>query len=95
MFKFPPKFMMHDFLIRKYISVGFGDLVCNGLRAGCVELLTTVQKRVKPMYHIFGHIHESYGVYSDGKIIFINASTCDINYLPNNNPIVFDISAKK
>jgi hypothetical protein len=25
---------------------------------GCVDLLDTVQKRVKPKYHIFGHIHE-------------------------------------
>lgn len=33
-----------------------------------------------------------YGITSDGKIIFINASTCDINYLPTNPPIVFDIS---
>lgn len=33
-----------------------------------------------------------YGISSDGKIIYINASTCDINYLPSNSPIVFDIT---
>lgn len=33
-----------------------------------------------------------YGISSDGKIIYINASTCDLNYLPNNSPIVFDIT---
>lgn len=32
-----------------------------------------------------------YGISSDGKIIYINASTCDLNYLPSNPPIVFDI----
>lgn len=32
-----------------------------------------------------------YGITSDGKIIFINASTCDINYIPNNLPVVFDM----
>lgn len=32
-----------------------------------------------------------YGVFSDGKIIYINASTCDINYIPKNLPIVFDV----
>lgn len=32
-----------------------------------------------------------YGVRSDGKTVFINASACDINYMPNNKPIVFDI----
>ena len=33
-----------------------------------------------------------YGVRSDGKILFINASTCDINYLPCNPPVVFDVT---
>ena len=33
-----------------------------------------------------------YGVRSDGKILFINASTCDTNYLPCNPPVVFDVS---
>ena len=32
-----------------------------------------------------------YGILSDGKIIFVNASTCNINYLPVNPPIVFDV----
>jgi len=27
-------------------------------RAGCVELMNTVQTRVQPKYHIYGHIHE-------------------------------------
>ena len=78
------------------------------MRAGCVELLHSVQKRIKPKYHVYGHIHEGgvliikchkiltysagYGVRSDGKILFINASTCDINYLPCNPPVVFDVT---
>ncbi|XKL69228.1 hypothetical protein PGB90_006997 [Kerria lacca] len=80
-----------DILVTHTPPLGFGDLCCTGVRAGCTELLTTVQKRVMPKYHIFGHVHEGYGVFSDGKIIFINASTCNINYLPVNPPIVFDI----
>ena len=27
-------------------------------RTGCLDLLYTVQHRVKPKYHVFGHIHE-------------------------------------
>lgn len=81
-----------DLLITHTPPVGHGDLCCSGVRAGCVELLTTVQKRLKLKYHVFGHIHEGYGITSDGKVIFVNASTCDINYLPNNSPIVFDIT---
>ncbi|XP_055704128.1 UPF0046 protein C25E10.12 [Phlebotomus papatasi] len=81
-----------DVLISHTPPLGHGDLCCSGVRAGCVELLASVQQRIKPRYHVFGHIHEGYGVTSDGKIIFINASTCDINYLPNNPPVVFDIT---
>lgn len=100
-----------DILVTHTPPIGHGDLCCSGVRAGCVELLATVQQRVKPKYHVFGHIHEGtplaffflfkwfqlliliagYGISSDGKIIYINASTCDINYLPGNPPIVFDI----
>jgi len=81
-----------DVLITHTPPVGFGDLCSTGVRAGCVELLHSVQKRIKPKYHVYGHIHEGYGVRSDGKILFINASTCDINYLPCNPPVVFDVT---
>jgi Icc-related predicted phosphoesterase len=84
-----------DILITHTPPIGFNDLCCSGIRAGCVELLSTIQKRVKPMYNIFGHVHESYGLSSDGKVIYINASTCNIEYLPNNLPIVFDCVKKK
>lgn len=84
-----------DILITHTPPIGFNDLCCSGVRAGCVELLSTIQKRVKPRYNIFGHVHESYGLSSDGKVIYINASTCNIEYLPNNPPIVFDIAIKK
>lgn len=47
-----------DVLISHTPPIGHGDLCCTGLRAGCVELLTTVQQRVKPKYHVFGHVHE-------------------------------------
>lgn len=81
-----------DILITHTPPLGHGDLCCSGVRAGCVELLSTVQQRVKPKYHVFGHVHEGYGITSDGKVIYINASTCDLNYLPNNPPIVFDVA---
>lgn len=37
---------------------GHGDLTLSGVRAGCVELLSVVQNKVQPKYHVFGHIHE-------------------------------------
>lgn len=36
-----------------------------------------------------------YGITTDGKIIYINASTCNLQYLPVNYPIIFDIALPK
>jgi hypothetical protein len=43
------------------------------------------------LYHIFGHIHEGYGVWTDGTTTYVNASTCTLRYKPDNKPIVFDL----
>ncbi|KAK7104372.1 hypothetical protein V1264_019102 [Littorina saxatilis] len=79
-----------DVLMTHGPPIGHGDFCFSGLRAGCIELLSTIQQRVKPLYHIFGHIHEGYGVTSDGHTTYINASTCTLRYKPNNPPVVFD-----
>lgn len=79
-----------DILITHGPPVGHGDYCFDGQRAGCVELLTTIQQRVKPKYHLFGHIHEGYGVTTDGQTQFINASTCNLRYKAINPPVVFD-----
>ena len=71
--------------------VGHGDLCFHGVRAGCVDLLGTLQNRVKPKYHIFGHIHEGYGTTTDGTTVFVNCSVCTYNYKPLNSPVVFDL----
>lgn len=47
-----------DILVTHTPPIGHGDLCASGVRAGCVELLSVVQKRIKPKYHVFGHIHE-------------------------------------
>lgn len=44
------------------------------------------------LIHFICENFTGYGISSDGKIIYINASTCDLNYLPSNPPIVFDIT---
>ena len=43
-----------------FFSQGFGDYVYRGTHQGCAELLATVRDRVKPKFHIFGHIHEGW-----------------------------------
>ncbi|KAL5010174.1 hypothetical protein ScPMuIL_012479 [Solemya velum] len=80
-----------DILITHGPPLGYGDMNYDGLRTGCVELLNTIQKRVRPKYHIYGHIHEGYGVLSDGYTTYINASTCNLRYKPENPPIIFDV----
>ncbi|ESO82230.1 hypothetical protein LOTGIDRAFT_71082, partial [Lottia gigantea] len=62
---------------------------------GCVDLLNTIQRRVQPQYHIYGHIHEGYGIRSDGTTTFINCAACTRHYRPDNLPVVFDYPIPK
>ncbi|XP_077999225.1 metallophosphoesterase MPPED2-like [Glandiceps talaboti] len=80
-----------DILITHGPPLGYGDMNFGEQRTGCVELLQTIQKRVRPKYHVFGHIHEAYGMTTDGYTTYINASTCTLRYRPTNPPIIFDL----
>lgn len=79
-----------DVLITHGPPMGILDLTTGGECVGCAELLVAV-KRVKPKFHVFGHIHESYGEHTIHDTHFINASTCTRQYNPTNPPICFDI----
>jgi Icc-related predicted phosphoesterase len=57
---------------------------------GC-ELLRFRVEQVKPLLHIFGHIHEAYGVEYNNNILYVNASTCTEGYRPTNKPIIIDL----
>lgn len=57
---------------------------------GCEELRKRVEI-IKPKLHIFGHIHCGYGRVEKFDVQFINASNCDENYQPTNQPIVIDL----
>jgi Icc-related predicted phosphoesterase len=76
-----------DVLITHGPPAGFGDLTAGNVRAGCADLLDAV-RRVQPALHVFGHIHEGYGVVDDEPTTFVNASICDLAYRPSNAPIV-------
>eukprot|EP00064_Thunnus_orientalis_P017754 superscaffoldBa00003860_g17840 len=81
-----------DILVTHCPPLGFLDWVPKKMqRVGCMELLNTVQRRVQPKLHVFGHIHEGYGMMTDGTTTFVNASACTVNFLPMNPPIVFDL----
>jgi Icc-related predicted phosphoesterase len=83
-----------DILLTHGPPIGHGDVCKSGNRAGCVDLLKEIQLRIKPKFHVFGHIHEGYGITTDGQTTFINASTCSYNYRPTQPAIVFDLPIK-
>ena len=57
--------------------------------------MLAVRESVKPLIHIFGHIHEGYGATVKQGIQCINAAICTEKYVPSNKPIVFDLPNKK
>ncbi len=78
-----------DVLVTHGPPHGLGDRCYDGRRVGCEELLVRVRE-LQPRLHCFGHIHEGYGVYTEGETTFVNASTCDMRYRAVNPPVVFD-----
>ena len=84
-----------DVLLTHGPPLGHGDLCSSGLRAGCLDLLDELQGRVKPAYHVFGHIHEGAGATTDGTTTYVNASTCTLRYKATNPPLVFDVTARE
>jgi len=93
-----------DILVTHGPPYGKGDKVYRGVihdemmdqqlseyeRVGCKDLKQAVE-RIKPKYHIFGHIHSGYGTYKNEDTTFINASIVNERYENVNTPIVFDI----
>lgn len=62
----------------------------NEVNHGSIDLLQAVL-RMKPTYHLFGHIHKAYGIEKSNDTIFINASLInEMNELVN-KPILFEI----
>ncbi|KAK4326075.1 hypothetical protein Pmani_003372 [Petrolisthes manimaculis] len=47
-----------DVLVTHGPPWGHCDLTCKGYNVGCKDLLEEVKDRVKPKFHIFGHLHE-------------------------------------
>lgn len=60
-----------------------------GQAVGCEELTAAIA-RIKPKVHLFGHIHEAYGVRVHADVMSINASICTVRYKPTQPPIALD-----
>ena len=62
--------------------------------AGCFELFDRL-RTVRPKVHVFGHIHEGYGVTVSDEVhetTFLNASICTEAYRPENAPHQFRLN---
>ncbi len=66
------------------------DKTFTNLNVGCKELLKKTLE-VKPKIHVFGHIHEDYGIKELGGVTFINASILNERYKVVNVPIEINI----
>ena len=69
---------------------GQNDALKGGRRVGCQDLAQAI-RRVRPMLHVCGHIHQAYGASQDDGTRFVNASICNESYDPVNAPIVVDL----
>ncbi len=58
---------------------------------GSPSLYYEVIQRIKPKYHLFGHIHEGNGIKIIEGTTFINASNLDDNYLCVFEPTIIDV----
>lgn len=76
----PPKGILDSNISPYDTSVGFG----------CEDLYNRVIE-VKPKFHIFGHIHGSYGKKTIDGITFVNTSICNEAYKPINKPWILEI----
>jgi len=65
-----------DVLITHGPPYGILDKITRGDSVGSVSL-RRLFITVKPRISVFGHIHEAYGIFDDGKTMFINCSVHD------------------
>lgn len=77
----PPEFKLDTVVERN----GFGHRF-----VGCADLRYAIEE-VRPKYHLFGHIHEGYGISKTIHTTYVNASLLDQYYRPVNEPIILEL----
>jgi Icc-related predicted phosphoesterase len=66
--------------------------LCKGGNVGCYDLRCRILNGLPDLkFHLFGHIHESYGSIEKNGVLFSNASLMDGRYRMVNKPILFEI----
>ncbi len=80
-----------DILITHNPPYGILDNVHTDGCQGCKLLMDAVVNRVRPLYHVFGHLHLNNGVFKGKNTTYINCSIMNEDYDVVNSPISFDI----
>ena len=76
-----------DILITHGPPAGILDRTIQGDVTGCEDLMRHVE-RVRPKLHVFGHIHEGYGMVEKNGTCFVNACNLDERYRMRNLAVV-------
>lgn len=76
-----------DLLVSHCPPFGILDKSAFGANIGNEDLRKQVEI-INPRYHLFGHIHEAYGVYKTSRTNFVNGAVVDENYELVNHPVV-------
>ena len=79
-----------DILVSHCPPFGILDKSAFGANMGNEDLRKQVEI-INPRYHLFGHIHEAYGVYKTSRTTFVNGAVVDENYERVNHPVVITI----
>jgi Icc-related predicted phosphoesterase len=77
-----------DVLVTHSPPMGVLDRTAHGQRVGC-EALRDALPRIAPRLHVFGHIHEAYGI-RPGPPLSVNACNCDLSYQAVQAPVVVE-----
>ncbi|OWZ12516.1 Calcineurin-like phosphoesterase [Phytophthora megakarya] len=83
-----------DVLVTHGPPHGILDTTFTGLHVGSETLLKETMSRIRPRFHVFGHIHEAYGATRVGQTVFVNAATSTLLAKPRHAPVVLDIPVK-
>lgn len=79
-----------DILITHGPSYGKLDSIEEGENVGCKYLRWHIEEK-KPKVHLFGHIHEDYGMSFNENTMFLNSSIVNRKLLIENEPQLFTI----
>lgn len=66
----------------------------DGLHVGCLSIEARLPFLKQLRVHVFGHIHEGYGMKEQGGVVYANVSTCTDKYRPTNAPIVIELDVE-